>query len=166
MSKETRERCSFQIFTRSEAVGWGRSDFWISPTVSLIPTLVMNKLGRQWVVSTPWFSNLASQRKHLESLINGLMFGPTPMHSDLFGLLCSLGSRGFKSSPGDFFFLSGAKSENHKKLTQGYRSSVAEKLVLLSPGPASSCQGLSLPVLAKIFWRHFHLWPKRLVSEK
>ena len=32
------------------------------------------------------------------------------------------------------FFLSGAKSENHKKLTQDYRSSVAEKLVLLAQG--------------------------------
>lgn len=38
-----------------------------------------------------------------ESFINGLRSGPTPTHSDLIGLEYSLGIRGFKSSPGDFF---------------------------------------------------------------
>lgn len=123
VSKETSERSLFQIVT--EWSGWLRGDnifgslllcvrnsyLYISfdihnkstRLVSLTPILVMNKLGHQWIVLTQWFSNLASQWKHLESFINGLRFGPTPTHSDLIGLEYSLGIRGFKSSPGDFF---------------------------------------------------------------
>ena len=110
-------------YSLSEAVDWGEiislilchcvlgtptcishltltTNHWL---VSLTPILVMNKLGYQWIILTQWFSNLASQWKHLESLINGLRFGPTPTHSDLISLEYSLGIRGFKSSPGDFF---------------------------------------------------------------